>query len=194
MTTKITDYVNQAIELVGSKLSELPAVRALLSAYAKQTQAFEDDVWEVLNGAVYDIDAAIGVQLDRIGVLVGQPRWGRLDGPYRKLIRARIGANVSKGTPEDIIAILLKLLTAPARVIYFQDGIAKAWIRTETVVDPDSDTIFAINESISASKPVGTIINWYAVSVTSIVPPFEWGSDGDGWGVMKLDTRGVGLV
>ncbi len=51
------------------------------------------------------VDTAIGVQLDVLGRLVGQLRLGLSDDMYRRVLRARISANRSKGTIADAILV-----------------------------------------------------------------------------------------
>jgi len=52
------------------------------------------------------IDTAIGVQLDKIGKLVGAPRDGVADDEvYRRRIRATVATNTSSGLIEDILTI-----------------------------------------------------------------------------------------
>lgn len=62
------------------------------------------------------IEDAIGVQLDGVGAIVGQPRNGLTDEVYRLRIKAKIAENNSEGTREEIINIA-KLLTNAERVI-----------------------------------------------------------------------------
>ena len=81
---------------------------AWTKTYLKQLQDLEDAIFEVILGRI--LDNAIGVQLDIIGKLVGQPRTDASDDRYRTLISARIRINRSSGTPEDLIGVAVLLL------------------------------------------------------------------------------------
>lgn len=66
-------------------------------------QKIEDALQQVYSG--YWIDEAVGSQLDVLGDVVGQARGGMVDDDYRRLIRARVSVNRSKGTIEDILTV-----------------------------------------------------------------------------------------
>lgn len=53
----------------------------------------------------FDIDENEGTQLDLIGRFIGQGRLGYGDPTYRLLLKARVLANKSKGTPENLYAV-----------------------------------------------------------------------------------------
>lgn len=61
------------------------------------------------------IENAVGVQLDGVGAIVGQPRNGLDDSFYRTQIKAKIAENNSEGTREEIIN-LAKLLVEDATI------------------------------------------------------------------------------
>lgn len=73
-------------------------------------QQFQDleDATQTLFG-FFDIDNVSGVQLDLIGRLVGQQRNGVDDATYRSYLKARIVANRSTGTPEDLYRVFRAL-------------------------------------------------------------------------------------
>jgi hypothetical protein len=52
------------------------------------------------------VDSAIGAQLDVVGKLAGQKRNGLVDDVYRRYIRARIRANRSTGSLNDLLRVL----------------------------------------------------------------------------------------
>jgi hypothetical protein len=72
-----------------------------------QLQDLEDAGQTLLT--LLDIDASEGVQLDNIGRIVGQPRNGVDDETYRLYLSARVLANKSDGTVEDIFSVMRAL-------------------------------------------------------------------------------------
>jgi len=69
----------------------------------EQVQEVEDLLWYIKNG--FDVNTAVGEQLDFIGKRVGEGRQDRLDAEYRGAIRVRILINMSTGTMNELLAI-----------------------------------------------------------------------------------------
>jgi len=85
---------------------------AILAAYGAQVQEIEDALYDIHVG--YDLDNAVGDQLDILGKVVAQARDGATDAEYRPRIRARIRALLSSGSTEDLLAVLAALLGTEA--------------------------------------------------------------------------------
>lgn len=64
-----------------------------------------NDTEDVLNDLLLKrwLALAEGIQLDRLGVILGQPRYGRNDEAYRNALYFQIFINTSKADPEAII-------------------------------------------------------------------------------------------
>lgn len=88
-----------------------PRLENLLCVYLNQIQDAEDALWELATERF--VDTAVGAQLDVLGVIVGQERQGLSDDDYRALIRARIKANNSEGTSNDIRGVVVAALNDP---------------------------------------------------------------------------------
>lgn len=76
---------------------------SLLSAFGSQIQDIEDALFQILSDT--SIDSAAGMQLDGVGTIVGEERNGLSDADYRLRIKARVLANKSSGTIEDLLGI-----------------------------------------------------------------------------------------
>lgn len=74
------------------------------------------------------------MQLDAIGKLVGQPRDGATDSVYQQYLAARVLANRSGGTPEELIAVANAVLGLAAGHI---------WIRSQN----DASLILEVRDS-----------------------------------------------
>lgn len=83
---------------------------------ARQAQDVEDAIQSMFS--LLDIDGSEGVQLDVIGRIIGQQRLGLDDVTYRLYLRARIVANRSTGTPEDMYDVFRALYGATIGLIY----------------------------------------------------------------------------
>lgn len=106
--TKITDHAEQAYARLVEQYKGKPKFKAVLYALARQIQELEDAYYQLLTER--SIDTAVGVVLDILGKIVGERRGGASDADYRLRIRARIRANLSSGTVEEIYAVFRALL------------------------------------------------------------------------------------
>ena len=94
---------------------ELNNIKKLLRALVDPVQDVETILQQLL--AERSVDTAIGEQLNVLGRIVGQDRNGMVDDDYRRLIRARISVNRSKGTIGDIIDVTNLIVYDPATII-----------------------------------------------------------------------------
>lgn len=92
-----------------------PRLAALAMALGEGTQTMEDVTFDLL--LTTRLEAASGVTLDVFGRIVGELRGPLADSDYRRFIQARILANVSKGSIDEVVAIWA-LVTGGQRVAY----------------------------------------------------------------------------
>lgn len=123
------DIVTEGLGRILSVWEDKPIIRGLIESYLREVQITNDTYFLLLNNR--DVFTAIGVQLDNIGAIVGQPRAGALDDEYRQNIFNRIAINKSDGTPDQVLNILSLITQAnfvtlfehfPASIHYFTDG------------------------------------------------------------------------
>jgi len=107
-----------------SKISDL-----MTALFGNQVQDLENAIRELYFRL--DIDRMAGVQLDKIGTIVGQDRLGFADDFYRVLIKVKIGVHVSEGEIERILTAW-KLLTSTADVTLTERFPAKIKLTTTT--------------------------------------------------------------
>lgn len=151
----------------------------LLLSFAGDIQAVEDTLQQLYT--LRSIDAATGVQLDMLGKIVGQFRGGMIDADYRRIIRAKISVNRSKGTVADILKV------------------------SKLVLDDNAVLVEALN-----SGPATVVVKFLDAAVTDDVAELaiqmlkktvsggvrlivEWSSDPVGdwfiWGVSNWDEK-----
>lgn len=99
------------------------------------------------------VDSAVGVQLDVLGRLVGQPRGGLDDDTYRRYIRARIAANKSEGQFEDIINV--------TDLVVYED---EAYI---VVTNEGTATVRLFVTDIAITDALGAVIHAFALDTKS---------------------------
>lgn len=107
--TQITDFAARIASRVISQLRAKARFMSLLAGIAAEIQAAEDALWGYV--AQLDLDTAAGVWLEDWGALVGELRQGETDDAlYRQYVKARVLANFSHGTIDDVIAVVRKIV------------------------------------------------------------------------------------
>jgi hypothetical protein len=97
--SRLTDAGRRNVELA-----------AILEALAEPIQEVEDAYWALFEDR--RLDVAVATQLDVLGAIIGQPRNGFGDTDYRSHISARIMANRSSGTVEELLTLVRTMLSA----------------------------------------------------------------------------------
>lgn len=153
MTTvaPITTHVEDADALFIDQYKDKPRLSAWLASYVARVQEFEDAAWQVI--VLRNVDVATGAQLDSLGQLVGQPRYGLPDDRYRIRIKTRILSNTSLGRPDDLIEIAE--LTGATDVTYSELYPASWVIDALGVVDPATFDPTFTGDILRASDPAG---------------------------------------
>ncbi len=135
-------------------------IEQLIAILIAPFQVLENTLQDLLTQRA--VDTAIGAQLDRLGVIVGQPRLGLLDDAYRIYIRARIATNRSNGTTEDLIKIAKLIINDPTALITARnEGTAtvRVTIGVITVTDALGDILFTfLSQAVSAG--VRIVVEW----------------------------------
>jgi hypothetical protein len=126
MSTDLTYYTTK----VTSEHNDKPNFMAMVSLLA---QALVDEQKTLLSmPGLYDLDAAVGVQLDSVGEWIGLTRWVQVpfggsslqeldDQHYRILLRARIISNQWDGTVPDAYLAWSVLFAGTGLQVLIQD-------------------------------------------------------------------------
>lgn len=113
----LTDLVARSRTRVLTQYRDMTArFLPLLDLFNQQAQDLEDAFWALLQAHL--LDTATDTWLERIGAMVGETRQASTDVQYRYRIRARVVANRSSGTVEELFEIIrLMLFGATATII-----------------------------------------------------------------------------
>lgn len=150
MIEKITNYADIAIDRLIHQYKNKPKLEAILKAFASEIQELENTYFDLLEKRSFD--TAIGYQLDRIGVILGETRQGLNDDEYRIRLKAKVFKNTSFGEPERIIT-LFKLLVNP-NIIHISDLELSTIIIASDYEFNSVDTLFTIINYMSGALPV----------------------------------------
>lgn len=104
MLQEILDYAERAKARILSQYREKPKLVALVMTLAAAVQEVEAALFDVIEQTA--VGTAVGSWLDQLGNIVGEERGGVGDVLYRRYINARIAANGSEGTLENIIDVI----------------------------------------------------------------------------------------
>ncbi len=131
----IANHAERAVSDLLSQDRSKPRIVALVRASACMSQCLEDIAFDLLISN--NVNDATGELLDRLGRFVSEPRGGLEDEAYRGFVRARIAANLSGGTVDELVSIL-RSITAPsvvANVELYPAGFALTVVRTDPLAD-----------------------------------------------------------
>jgi hypothetical protein len=150
------DYITIARERLAGRINQKPLVEALAVSLPRQLGIAELVLDQLKNER--SIDTAIGIQLDKVGDIVGEPRNGRDDDTYRQYIRFRVFVNISKGRPHDLSYATRFATQAddvqyieffPAQVVMFSDGYASNKTTPQLLQDVSPAAIFDVPMVVS---------------------------------------------
>jgi hypothetical protein len=161
----------------------------LLLAIAEQIQSLETACQQVLTQRT--IDRGIGVQLDDIGKLVGEPRNGLDQETYRRRVRARISVHRSKGTIEDVIRVTTLVVFDDAATILVQPlPIAGVVVHVDGAVVSEAVADTVLFEFLQATVAAGVRV----ILESGTTPPatrFAFDGTGPGYDAgFFIDSRG----
>lgn len=106
---------------------------ALVDTFADRTEDLIDVSVEV--ATAFDLDAAVGVQLDRLGEILQLPRYGYADDRYRVLLQIQAQLVLSSTTTTAVILRIVELFTGHAPTSY-ADAYPMAYIVGAQLDDP----------------------------------------------------------
>jgi hypothetical protein len=132
----IPDWPQRLLDRWLAQFRTKPVMRSLMRAIGRAVQCQEDDAFSVSVSTRFP--EATGDALDQWGATVGEPRGNFGDATYRLFIRARIKANNSNGSADDLIEAA-QLVTAPSTVRHqnIYPACTKLEILRETPMDEE---------------------------------------------------------
>lgn len=146
---KDTQHASEGNALLPMQYADKPNVSGVLGTLMNRVQELENtlyDVWFFLL-----LDNARGDQLDLWGKFLVQPRGGWTDAQYRAILRTRIRVYISKGRPEDVIAIA-RLALGDSNLEYLESYPASFEVQKDGI---DPVLVAPSVQALHDGKPVG---------------------------------------
>lgn len=128
-------------------------LETLLSVLVTPMQRLENALYQLLIQRT--VDLAVGVQLDVLGRIVGQPRGGLIDNVYRRIIRARIATNRSTGKREELLNIAALVISNVSAKLFEQDQANATWFLRVDAVATDGPTMTILTSLIKSAVAAG---------------------------------------
>jgi len=100
---RVLTHKDDALDNLIAQFQNSSNLKKLLCSYMTQVQELEEAINFILDK--FNLDCATNDQLDILGRIVNEFRQGQTDDEFRTAIRAKIAANTSDGTIEDLITI-----------------------------------------------------------------------------------------
>lgn len=170
---KTTDY-DFVLNLLIQQYKDKPNCFALIQTLSKQTEDIENALFELRDE--FWVSTAVGDQLDVLGAIQNETRYGKSDANYRTAIQVRILINSGSGEFETLITALTGLFGATAA--HLQNiGNANLYLWTDIV----------LTESIYNSLVEITVAGVKLWAVGGSTNPFVFYDDPDGTGFGKLN-------
>lgn len=165
MLTEILDYAARAKARLLVQYRELPLLSSYLGELVGRVQEIEASLFDVIE--VTSIDTATGVWLERLGALVGEPRGGAVDALFRRYIKARVKANRSRGTFEDVIAVVTEWNGATFAGLELRD-LGRATMQVD-LDDPDlaDEPVRRLGRILSGTRAAGVALELFWQPVAS---------------------------
>ncbi|MCK4718299.1 MAG: hypothetical protein KAT70_06485, partial [Thermoplasmata archaeon] len=113
-TNQNLDHCADGLSKLLAVFTDKPRLDALICSFLDQTQDLETALWALFTERT--LDASVGVQLDGLGAIVGEPRKARTDDVYRQSIRVRVLVNRSNGQVEELYTIVISALGSATEV------------------------------------------------------------------------------
>lgn len=169
-----TDHVRSAVLNLNGPFLGKPRIASFVWAIISGLQEVEDAIQSVIN--LRQVDNAELPQLQVLGRIVGQIYSAEEVETYRALIKARIVANRSSGTINDLLRVIQAMDYA---------GVPRWWNPDNTIIsiridEDDTVPLAAINQVLRAAKAAHERLIIYSTPAAN--PHAIWGASAGGWG------------
>lgn len=188
----ISDWTARLKTRLYTQFRDADTWNAICELLGQQFQDLEDAFQTLLN--LPSIDDCDGINLDRIGKLVGQPRLGVNDPDYRRYLRGRVGANRSAGTPEDLYAMYRAMFTHSTLSLLVQTAelaVKSFFVRIGGAITA-TDGVIALSFLRDAKEAGARAVLEFQQAEDDLL--FSWDDDPTGLGYGDVSDSTVGGV
>ena len=197
----INDHVERALARLPSMHDDSVRLRQTIEIHAARMQRIENVLRGITPEDLFDVDTAIGVQLDQIGTIIGIARESRTDDEYRIILRTQsLLVLPERRTQARLMEIIRSLMdTDPGAIVYSQlpPKTFKLTVASATLA-----TLVSWVPIIRRTRPatyVG-ILRWTSTNhitygdAAALAIPKTWHGYGDASGTVAETYHGLGAA
>jgi hypothetical protein len=145
-------HKSRALSRLLAQFQGKPNFAGVIGPIVDQVQELETVFMDLLTGRY--LDNAVGVQLDGLGAIVGEPRADKADDDYRIAIQGRILSNRLHSRIEDLLGLFSFLLPSGAAGWHLREGKEAAF--TLSMLEASTATqAAALNQILQRAKGAG---------------------------------------
>jgi len=157
--TRTIDHAEAGKQQLLEQFRGKPRIEAMVAAWLDQVQELELAIWARMGQRV--LSDAEGVALNVIGRIVGQTRGGRSDAEYRVWIAARIAANHSSGTPEELYRLVALLVPVGTQLRIVEEYPGALTFYADDPIDGQDGVQIALVLQDAKAAGVRLQFNWH---------------------------------
>lgn len=146
---------SEKLSLFVEEFSTATVMKDYTNSFLEESNELENIFQDLLDDR--SVDTAVGVQLDQVGLLVGELRNRRDDEEFRNAIKLKIAVNTSSGTVEDIIRVIKLLFGEETGSTVLRTGKALLTIFIDED-EPTDDIIPFLQQVLAAGVKIDSVI------------------------------------
>lgn len=150
----VTKYTDQAVELLLPQYKHTEVIRAFVEVHGVGLDLLRGQAFEIMNA--FDIDTAVGDQLDIIGATFAEDRLFESDDDYRQRLYIKIFKVYASGTREDVLSIIRYLSKSDCYIVPSYPKAAHIFVEDSTSIGNIT------NNALSYIVPAGTETTVYS--------------------------------
>jgi len=165
MLTKIVDHAARAKAKLLEQYRNQPLLSAFVEELAGRVQDLEDAVYDLV--AQTAVGTATGVWLEYLGAIVGEERGAEGDVLFRRYIVARVRANRSHSTLNDVVAVVEAAFGVPLPLLTLSE-LGRACLQVDLNADFSASLRDRLIRFLSSARSagVGQTLFWTDVGIT----------------------------
>lgn len=195
----IDDHVEKALARLPSMHDDSIRLRKTIEIHAARMQRIENVLRGITPQDLFDIDTAIGVQLDQIGTIIGIAREARTDDAYRIILRTQaLLVLPERRTQARLMEIIRSLMDTDPGAIVYQQIPPKSY--KLTIATATLETLVSWIPILRRTRPASYvgILGWTAANhitygdAAALAVPKTWHGYGDASGTVVETYHGLG--
>lgn len=168
----------QLLDLLPAFIRLDPIFRALAGQLGDVAEAYQAAIDDVIES--FDLDQAVGVQLDKIGEIVQYERQGESDDRYRRLVRMQIQTILSSAGTTAVLLEIVRIWTDLDAPSYAEPESGRAELQIAAILELGLDDSGPLLTFLRRAKPGGVRLTLFEQDAHALLLDYEPGDEVDG--------------